>query len=326
MPSSVSLGEISSRYLPAAVPYAVLTPNREPLLPLCILLLGGGGTRESIFDLQDLFDDLWAGGTLDSMAIATLTPGHDYYLEDPAGAIRWDSFLVHDFIPHLRAAFELGERMVVAGISAGGYGALKIAFAFPDLFAAVAAMQPMLEPALRESDVGACNRIHHAAGGPSQLIGRNRDASLWELNNPANRARSNAQRIRESGLAIYLEVGDCDFLNAHDGTEFLHRTLWDLDLSHEYDLVREADHGGPTMRRRLRAMFAWLGSLSKPPAQDAVAESTATAWLESGMQGKPPAGATSTRAFIEFLRARFDPLRSDAARTDSTASRRFGVF
>src|SRR5271156_5002358 len=44
-------------------------------------------------------------------------------------------------------------------------------------------------------------------------------------------------------------------LNAHDGAEFLHRVLWELDLSHEYHLVRSADHGGLTMRPRLRAMF-----------------------------------------------------------------------
>jgi hypothetical protein len=51
--------------------------------------------------------------------------------------------------------------------------------------------------------------------------------------------------------APYLEAGDRDFLNAHDGTEFLHRILWDLDLSHEYCLVRNAEHGGPAMRPRL---------------------------------------------------------------------------
>ena len=92
------------------------------------------------------------------------------------------------------------------------------------------------------SDVGPRNRLHHSAGGPPQLIGPSRDPSLWEANNPANRARANADQIRDSGLAIYLEAADRDFLNAHDGAEFLHNVLWDLDLSHEYHLVRGADH------------------------------------------------------------------------------------
>jgi S-formylglutathione hydrolase len=258
------------------------------------------------------------------MVIATPSPGADFYMEDAAGAIRWDSFLAEDFVPRLRAEFRVTGNTVLAGVSGGGYGALKLAFSRPELFAAVAAMQPMLEPGRREGDVGPRNRLHHAAGGPPQLIGPGRDGAVWESNHPACLVRANAERVRESGLAIYLEAGDQDFLNAHDGAEFLHRVLWELDLSHEYHLVRGADHGGPTMRPRLRAMFAWFGSLWNPAATDAERERTASAWLASGMQGRPPAGATTTNAFLQFLRARFDPLREEAARLDPDTRRRFG--
>jgi len=306
------------------VPYALLAPSREEPLPLCILLLGAGGTRDSMFDLQPLFEAWWAESTVSPMIIAAPTAGLDYYMEEPAGPIRWDSFLAGDFVPHLRSTCNVSDSTVIAGISGGGYGALKAAFARPNLFAAVAAMQPMLEPGLRESDVGPRNRLHHSAGGPPQLIGPARDPAIWESNNPANRARSNAQHLRDSGLAIYLEAGDKDFLNAHDGAEFLHRVLWDLDLSHEYHLVRGADHGGPTMRPRLGAMFAWFGSLWNPAPLDAAAEQAATVWLQSGMQGKPPAGATATNVFVRFLRAGFEPLRARAAESDPTTNRNFG--
>jgi S-formylglutathione hydrolase len=326
MPSTVTLSDISSQHLPVSVPYAVLAPNREEALPLCILLLGGGGTRDSLLDLQPVFDGWWAEGRVSPMIVVTPTAGLDYYMEDPAGPIRWDSFLDGDFVPHLRSTCNVSDATVIAGISGGGYGALKLAFLRPHLFAAVAAMQPMLEPGIRDSDVGPRNRLHHSAGGPAKLIGPGRDAALWESNNPANRALANAQQLRDSGLAVYLEAGDKDFLNAHDGTEFLHRVLWDLDLSHEYHLVRGADHGGPTMRPRLRAMFAWLGSLWNPAPLDAAAEQTAAVWLESGMQGKPPAGATATNAFIRSMRAGFEPLRAQAAQSDPTTNRRFGNF
>ena len=107
----------------------------------------------------------------------------------------------------------------------GGYGALKLAFARPELFGAVATVHPLLEPAFRETDVGPRNRLHHSSGGPPQLVGANRDPAVVEANNPANRARDNFARIRDSGLAIYIEAGDNDFINAHDGVEFLHRVL-----------------------------------------------------------------------------------------------------
>jgi hypothetical protein len=35
-------------------------------------------------------------------------------------------------------------------------------------------------------------------------------------------SRMNATAIRDSKLAIYLEFGDDDLVNAHDGVEFLH--------------------------------------------------------------------------------------------------------
>jgi len=258
------------------------------------------------------------------MVIATPSPGMDYYLEDPNGAVRWDSFLSQDFLPHLRQTLAVTERTAAAGISGGGYGALKLAFARPHLFDAVAAMQPMLEPGFRDSDVGARNRLHHSAGGPVQLIGPGRDSALWESNNPANRARANAQQIGASGLAIYLEAAAHDFLNAHDGAEFLHRVLWDLDIVHDYHLLRDADHGGPTMRPRLERLFAWISGIWNPAPVDEQAEQSAEEWLRDGMKGKPPAGATTTNAFITFLRARFEPLRAQAAAIDDTTSRSFG--
>jgi S-formylglutathione hydrolase len=326
MPSTVTLRDISSPHLPTPVPYAVLAPDHEELLPLCLFLLGAGGTREVLFDLQAIFDRWWAESLVPPMVIATPTSGLEYYMEDPAGPIRWDSFLTADFIPQLRSLLRVSGTVVTAGISGGGYGALKVAFAYPNLFAGVAAMQPMLEPGLREYEVGPRNRLHHSAGGPPQLIGPARDPSLWESNNPANRARANAEQIRDSGLAIYLEAGDRDFLNAHDGAEFLHRVLWDLDLSHEYRLIRNADHGGPSMVPRMFAMFVWLGSLWNPAAVDAATEQAAAVWLQSGMQGKPPAGATTTEAFIHSMRSGFEPLRARAAEHDASTKRRFGVF
>ena len=314
MPSAITLHELAS------IPYAVLSPDRAGQLPLCLLLLGAGGTRENLIDLQPMFEDWWRDGVLPPAIVAVPSPGMDYYLQ-------WDSFLATELIPAVRAHFGASGTTFLAGISGGGYGALKLAFAHPQMFAAVAAMQPMLEPGLRESDVGARNRLHHVAGGPPQLVGASRDAAVWEANNPANRARANGEAIRESGIAIYIDAADRDFLNAHDGAEFLHRTLWDLDLAHEYHLVRDADHGGPTLRPRMRAMFAWLGAILAPPAaSDRKIEEATAQWLQSGMQGKPPAGATTTNEFIQFMRSRFEPLREKAAEPDPTVQRRYGLI
>ena len=212
----------------------------------------------------------------------------------------------------------------------GGYGALKIAFARPDRFAAVAAIQPLLEPGFRDADIGARNRLHHGVGGPRELLGEHRDPALFESNNPVVRARANAQLIRESRLAIYLEVGDEDFLNAHDGTEFLHRVLWDLDIAHEYRLIRGADHGGPTFVPRIRDAFAWFGSVIDEQ-QAASAEPTAderavSEWLSRGLAGDPPPVDPSSKAFLKLIRAQLKPVREQAAKIDPSTLKRYGVL
>ena len=209
---------------------------------MCVLLHGGGGSRDNLGALRPLFDNWWAAGAMPPMVIASASTGAlSYYLDHPDGSARWETFIAENFPEYLRDKYNAGRNRAatfLAGISMGGYGALKIAFARPDQFAAVAAIQPLLEPGFRDAEIGARNRLHHEVGGPRELLGESRDVALFEANNPASRARANALAIRGSGLAIYLEVGDEDFLNAHDGAEFLHRVLWDLDISHEYRLLR----------------------------------------------------------------------------------------
>ncbi|HLJ46647.1 MAG TPA: alpha/beta hydrolase-fold protein [Bryobacteraceae bacterium] len=302
-----------------AVSYAVITPPADGPLPLCIVLMGGGGTREHLVACQPLFEKWWAEGVMPPMILATPTAGMSYYLDDP---VHWDSFLAEEFPAALKHD---GSKTVLMGISMGGYGALKVAFAYPERFQAVAAMQPMLEPGFHDADIGARNRIHHPSGGPAGLIGAGRDPAVFEANNPASRAHQNAPQIRNSGLAIYIDAGDQDFVNAHDGAEFLHRVLWDLDISHEYHLVRGGDHGGPTFVPRMRAAFAWLASVLAPTAKTAH-EAAVEEWIRDGMKGNPPAVPPSSKAFLQIMRAQLQPVRDEAAAKDPSTARRFGVL
>lgn len=284
--STIELHELGSHE------YAViLPPEPNEKLPLCLVLQGGGGSRQSLVDCKPLFDSWWADGSLPPMVLACPSAAMSYYHG-------WEPFVFDQFLPHLRDTCRTTST-VMFGMSMGGYGALKFAFERPTEFAAVAAMQPILEPALNESEVGARNRIHHIAGGPEELIGPSRDAHSVEANNPANRARTNPDAIRDSKMAIYLEAGDDDLVNAHDGVEFLHRTLWDLDIAHEYHVLRGADHVGATIRPRMRAAYEWLGRALAPAVPDAAAQA---------------------------LRAQLQPARDQAAAKDPSTSRRYGIL
>lgn len=330
--SKIDIGEMAAGFAAARVLYAVLVPDDGGPYPLCLFLYGGGGSHRTLVDCRALFERWWGEGVVPPMIMAVADTGPmSYYLDHPDGSARWETFIAEDFVAHLRATYNIRrerESTFISGISMGGYGALKIAFSRPERFGAVVAIQPLLEPGLHDSDIGARNRLHHKVGGPRELLAANRDA-VFEANNPANRARANADGIRKSGLAIYFEAGGEDFLNAHDGAEFLHRILWDLDIAHEYRLLRGADHGGPTLIPRMRDGFAWLGAVSsqlqhaaKPsPTPD---ERAVSDWIERGLIANPPPVDPNSDAFIRILRAQLKPVRDQAAAIDPTTSRRYG--
>ena len=107
-------------------------------------------------------------------------------------------------------------------------------------------------------------------------------------------------------MAIYIEAGDDDFINVHDGAEFLHRVLWDLDISHEYRLTRGADHVGPTMIPRMREMYLWLASALHA-------------------SGRPEVRHERVEG-VRLLSAQMEPMRKLAAASDATTSRCYGVL
>ena len=139
---------------------------------------------------------------------------------------RWEEFIADELPGFLAKRFHTRTDpagTVLTGASMGGYGTLKIGLRHPDRFAAIAAIEPGIEPGFaralplrRATPFTASPRStrHSGAFRSTRHAGR-RD-------NPANIARDNADAIRASGVEIYLEVGDEDGLNLHDGAEFMH--------------------------------------------------------------------------------------------------------
>jgi S-formylglutathione hydrolase len=51
----------------------------------------------------------------------------------------------------------------------------------------------------------------------------------------------------------------------HHGTEFVHRILFDNGISHEYRLVRGAEHVGPSIAPRFLDAMGFFGRVLNPP-------------------------------------------------------------
>lgn len=261
----LELFDMQSRVMGVDVPVSLLRPpddvrREQAPLPLFILLHGAAGDRGQLSQFQPWIDDLLAAGDQPPAVFAMFSAGgFSGYL----GA--WEEFIAAELPDGLAARFGTAterERSVLAGMSMGGYGALKSAFRTPDRFVAVGAMEPALEPTLTSLPPFTRNTWHR---GPAPPLGA--------ADNPARLASDNAERIRQSGLSIYLEAGDEDYIGLHDGTEFLHRVLWDNDIRHEYHLVRWADHVGLSVEHRFKEMCRFLVKALNGGRDDPVDES-----------------------------------------------------
>ena len=271
--------QLDTKLVPSPVQYGVLLPDgyeaaKHPL-PLLLFLHGGGGDRSFLARMRPTIDEMWKSGALPRMVVVTPSAGRSFYMDFKDGSQKWESFIMGPFLEHLRATYKVvRERKgtLLFGISMGGLGALRLGFKYPDKFQGLAALEPGIDPALKWSDVKPRNRFWRGDDLMETIFGRPFDSAYWEMNNPASIAIANADRIRASGLGIYLDAGDEDSFNLHEATEFLHRLLWDYRILHEYHLIRGADHVGRTMRPRAMEALAFLARVLNPPAPDPEAE------------------------------------------------------
>jgi S-formylglutathione hydrolase len=133
----------------------------------------------------------------------------------------------------------------------------------PEVFQAVAVLEPAIEPVLSYDEITLRDKGPNRDVLNKQFYGDPIDKEYWAANNPATIIKKDPSRLL--GLGIYLEVGDQDLLYFNQGTEFVHRVLFDAGISHEYRLVKGADHVGASLGPRFLDAFAFIGRQLNPP-------------------------------------------------------------
>ena len=93
---------------------------------------------------------MWFEGSLPPKVVVTPTVGpRSTYMDFQDGSQKWESFFVGPLLNHLLASFNVRtgiEGTMVTGNSMGGMGSLRLAFRFLEIFGAVAAVEPAIEP------------------------------------------------------------------------------------------------------------------------------------------------------------------------------------
>lgn len=263
--------KLASSHVPGPVDVAVYTPpgydpDRAERYPFILQLHGGGGSSQQLAGMAETLEAAIDLKLIPPVVTAMPSAGRSFYMDYRDGSQKWETFILSDLLPYMRQTYRIAqarEGTLVTGVSMGGMGSLRLAFKHPDAFQAVASMEPGIEPALAFDDIQLRDRFWRDDAQFREKYGDPVDKAYWADNNPATIAARNPERL--VGLGIYLEAGDQDMFFLHHGTEFLHRILFDAGVSHEYRLVKGAEHVGPSIQPRFLDALAFLGRALNPP-------------------------------------------------------------
>src|SRR6185312_4336771 len=241
--SRVVCDSIPSKFVPPSVHYCALLPDgfpsssdtsHIPSKPYSVLYLlhGLGQDDESIFKqgIWDLVDELREHKKIGDFVIITPFAGRSFYVNSKDGKVRYEDFFLQEFIPAMEKKYRLEHSRkgrVISGISMGGYGALRIAFKHPEMFAAVSAHSAAL---IEELPKGAGQSSVATMIGTA--FGRPLDNDYWKKQSPF----SYAQNADLKGLKIYFDCGDNDFFGFDVGAKALDRLLTARKVPHEFHI------------------------------------------------------------------------------------------
>jgi len=249
----IECGEVTSRILREAVRYCAFLPSsydataasKNPAakdvarFPVLYSLHGLGDNEQSLMNTGawSLIQDLREQHKIGEFLIVTPDGGRSFYINSRDGRVRYSDFFLQEFMPTIERRYRVRpgrSSRGITGMSMGGYGALRLAFAYPQLFSSVSAHSAalMAEPP-RPSNRGP-GEGPPFAGMIGVLFGNPIDAAFWKEDSPFFLARRNAAGIAR--LKIYFDCGSEDSFGFDQGATDLHQELDTLKVRHEFHI------------------------------------------------------------------------------------------
>jgi S-formylglutathione hydrolase FrmB len=223
-------------YLPAGYSAADAKTRKYPVL---YVLHGLGGNEQSMAldgewtALQDLRREHMAGEFL-----VVAPDGWDtFYINSLDGKTLYSDFFLREFIPYVERTYRVrSERATrgITGFSMGGYGALRMAFAHPELFGSASAHSGALMRDPPQGVSAGASSGNLAAVLLARVFGNPIDRKFWDLNSPYVLARKNASALLK--MKIYFDCGTEDSYGFYRGASELHEALDSLKVPHEFHL------------------------------------------------------------------------------------------
>jgi S-formylglutathione hydrolase FrmB len=262
--------QFESKLVGSPLPYNVVLPtdyksdsSKQKRYPVIYLLHGLGGSAGDWVSTRARLADYAASYPF----IIVVPEGRDGWYTD--GAVpneKFESYIVEELIPDVERRFRAiasREGRGVAGLSMGGYGALKFGFKHPDVFAFAASMSGALRAASWIADESlpqfARPSIARVYGAADNRVRRDND--LFSL------ARDVTPERASSLPYFYLDCGTEDFLilNSRDFSAL----LIEKKIPHEFRELPGA-HNWPYWDRQVQEILK-IAAQKLAPAREAKA-------------------------------------------------------
>jgi enterochelin esterase family protein len=244
--SRIDCGALNSRILKQVVHYCVYLPagydagvaqHPPQRYPVLYFLHGLGDNEQTLFNSGGwtLLDDLRNRHKMGDFLIAAPEGRRSFYINSADGAVLYGDFLLKEFLTLIEGKYRIRAGRAgraVSGISMGGYGALRLGFAHPELFSAVSAQSAaLITESPRELDA-ASQTGSPLIGVLGPVFGKPIDVAHWNDNSPFVLAKRNAGALRK--MAIYFNCGQDDNYGFEKGAAALHDELQRENVKHEY--------------------------------------------------------------------------------------------
>lgn len=209
-----------------------------------------------------------------NLAVVMPAAGRSFYQDMASGARYW-SYLNEELPAIMRSYFPLAaarEHNYVAGLSMGGYGALRLALANPNRYAAAASLSGALDVARRCREAGRqgslLSRVEMESIFGAELRVEGTQSDLFALSQSIGKperagapSRGGARQKRATPPpALYLSCGAQDSLLPENRA--FHQHLEALQWKHDYSEPAGA-HDWSVWEAEIQRVIDWLPGLPK---------------------------------------------------------------
>jgi len=238
----VECNSIRSKVLGQSVRYCALLPpsydtDKARRYPVLYYLHGLGDNEQSLVNLGgwNLVENLREKGKIGEFLIFAPDGERSFYVNSRDVRVRYEDFFIREFVPAMESKYRARAGRAsrgITGVSMGGYGALHMAFKYPQMFGAVSShMGALIEKIpLALTDARELGRGLSFLG---EVFGRPFDRAFWERNSPFTLARHANGLAR---LKIYFDCGRDDGFGFDAGTQAFHELLQSRGIAHEFHM------------------------------------------------------------------------------------------